>query len=189
MDNYNRLSSLSGGTILYIKGSGFSSMTSDNSVMIGNNVCVVLGANAVYIQCSTTQNGKAESLLLSVSVNGVMAKCASYDCLVSYSSTYTPQLSFILPGAMSVNNLVTFQGQLQIGLTSDIQFIKINQFQCNLLDQIIKTFDFWSANSRVSCLLSKDLSAGVYLSQFSTPSGDLDPLYSSFSYDLLSTPY
>ncbi len=42
-DNSNKYSSLAGGTTLYIKGTGFGRMESDNVVMLGNNQCKVVG--------------------------------------------------------------------------------------------------------------------------------------------------
>lgn len=111
--------------MLYIKGVNFSPMNDMNMVMIGNNPCKVSACSEVYIQCFTTSHSIEESLEVKVTVNMAPALCSTYNCRVTYSNYYTPKLHFIIPGAAAPDSKVSFEGMLQVGLTTDIEFIKL----------------------------------------------------------------
>lgn len=56
IDNYNRVGSVNGGTILYIKCSGLDGTAVNNVVMVGPYPCTVAtnGVNGDMITCTTT---------------------------------------------------------------------------------------------------------------------------------------
>lgn len=59
-DNYQRTSSMGGGTMLYLKGIGLSPTSHNNVVMIGDKQCQIMASSEVYIQCYTISHFKEE---------------------------------------------------------------------------------------------------------------------------------
>jgi len=60
--------STQGGTQIVIVGKGFSSIVSDNVILIGANVCIVSAASFTSITCITSAGTGVQSL--SITVNG-----------------------------------------------------------------------------------------------------------------------
>lgn len=68
----------------------------------------------------------------------------------------------MLPTSSSPDQLVSFQGVLQVDTTSQIDFIKVGHFHCNTLDQPKKKVSFWSSSSKAQCVVSPQITAGYY---------------------------
>ena len=87
--------SLEGGTLLYIKGTNFSPLASDNVVTVGPYPCILEaeGAKEDRLTCRTTpatDPPQTSGLAVTVTVGSVFVKCSSTNCAYSYTSGRTP---------------------------------------------------------------------------------------------------
>lgn len=105
-----------GGTIIYLRGSGFSAEATSNSILIGPYPCHLLadGSTQTLLACETTEAtdpSKSYDLPVSVSVNSEPSvTCSTSACRFRYLSSKTPFIEEVWPANVVGESLISSMG-------------------------------------------------------------------------------
>ena len=107
--------SVEGGTILTISGYGFSSQTSNNVVLIGNQSCQIIYSNYSTMQCITPPQASIDNYTVTIIANHIS---------ININETYydygnTPEVTAIVPTSGQVGDNVTITGSLFSNTATD----------------------------------------------------------------------
>lgn len=168
--------SISGGTIVYIKGTNFSPFADQNAVTIGPYPCILEaeGAKVDSLTCKTTaatNPAQLTSLPVTVTVDTVFIRCNTNNCLFSYTSAKTPFIQEIIPRSVVGDGKVYIFGAHRISDLGDarspsatqITYLTIGDNLCSTTD-VIQDDDNYIGNSRsaIQCLADVNQAAGEY---------------------------
>lgn len=134
-----------GGSILTIKGDGFSSYP---EVLIGGSPCRILLSSYTQIKCQTTATNASQSLPVVIRVQGVESNCA-FSCIFTYSAAKTPRVDSVTPSAIvGDDNTIRIYGSGLPSKASDLD-IKIGTTSC-----IVTSSSQYSASCRVGSVVA-----------------------------------
>lgn len=118
--------SVRGGTIIYIRGLGFSASAADNTVFVGTYPCKIPadGATETTLACvtsDTNQDGDIYNLPIIVTSNGQTQSLTNEQGCFSYLNSKTPLLQGLFPASAVAGSLIRFLGIHRISNLGDGQ--------------------------------------------------------------------
>ena len=142
--------SLMGGSILTIKGNGFSSDPNQSVVQIAGAPCKILSASYNQVQCQTAAKNPSPALAVVVKVNGVESSCdSSVGCLFTYSTSKTPKVDSVTPSTIvGTENIIRIYGSGLPSRKSDLD-VKIGNTSCAVMSSSL-----YSASCRVGSVVA-----------------------------------
>lgn len=126
--------SVKGGSILTIKGDGFSLDNSQTYVHIGGAACKIDSISYNQIRCKTSEKSASQALDVEVKVNGVEAHCSSiFSCSFTYSTSKTPKVDSVEPSAIvGTDNVIRIYGSGFPSKMSDLD-VQIGNISCTVM--------------------------------------------------------
>ena len=117
--------SLMGGSIVTIKGDGFSPNLNQTEVQIAGTPCKILLISYTQIQCQTTAKNASQALAVVVKVNGMESNCgSSVGCSFTYSAAKTPKVDSVTPSAIvGSHNIIRMYGSGLPSRASDLDVV------------------------------------------------------------------
>lgn len=111
----NPSGSVRGGTVIYIKGVGFSTIASNNQISVGPYPCIIpaAGATDTTLSCVTSdtlQNNDIYNLPINVISNGQQQSLTNEQGCFSYLNSFTPLVQALFPASAIAGTLVNFYG-------------------------------------------------------------------------------
>lgn len=174
--------SIRGGTTIYIKGVGFSTIASENQITIGTYPCLIpaAGATETTLSCvtsDTNQNQDIYNLPINVVSNGQQQSLTNEQGCFSYLNVYTPSVVALFPAsAAAAGGYVNFYGIHRITNLGDgnrnmgdVISMNIGNALCGLFDIVQGPI---SANSgdTIKCKQALIQEAGKYqVKEYLTP--------------------
>lgn len=142
--------SLMGGSILTIRGDGFSSDPDQSVVQIGGAPCKILSASYAQVQCQTVAKNSSRALAVVVKINGVESNCdSSVGCSFTYLTAKTPEIDSITPSAIvGTDNVIRIYGSRLPSRKSDLD-VKIGNTSCTVISS-----SPYSASCRVGSVVA-----------------------------------
>lgn len=157
-----------GGTIVYIKGTGFHSQADKNQIRIGPYPCLLIadGATENFLSCQTTaatDDSFIWGLGTTIAVDGKTEyTCTSSNCRFNYRGDFTGFIEQVIPKSTPAFEEISIWGYHRITDLGDgrshgegeIQNIEINEVSCSLID--VEQLDSISKHSRepINCVPS-----------------------------------
>uniref|UniRef100_A0A8C5WI58 Fibrocystin-L n=1 Tax=Leptobrachium leishanense TaxID=445787 RepID=A0A8C5WI58_9ANUR len=118
--------SIQGGTVLVIQGNGFNSINA-TKVSIGGIMCPIISVSAGEIRCVTPAATSAGEKTVSIVVQS-----SNYPSLrFTYSESYTPTVTSVLPNTGPSGTLITVSGS-RFGVDATKVAVNIGGTQCNI---------------------------------------------------------
>jgi hypothetical protein len=181
--------SVSGGTVIYLRGLGFSTNPGDNQVMVGPYPCVIPadGATATTLACYTSdtqQTGNIYYLPITVTSNGQQQQLTNEQGSFSYLYSSSPLILHLFPASAVPGTLLHFYGIHRItnlgdGLRDmgDVVSMQVGSTQCGRFD-ILEGPIAASSPATISCHQASQQEAGKYsVAEYVTPGKSLPSFF------------
>lgn len=154
--------SVRGGTTIYIKGVGFSTIATDNQISIGSYPCLIpaAGATETTLSCVTSdtkQTSDIYNLPINVISNGQTQSLTNEQGCFSYLNSYTPVIYSLFPASAVAGSYINFLGVHRITNLGDGNRNMGDVISMNIGNALCGRFDIVqgpiSANSQdtISC--------------------------------------
>lgn len=165
--------SVRGGTILYIKGLGFSANAKDNQVSVGPYPCLIPadGATETTLACITTDTGQLNNIFnlpITVISNGQKQQLTNEQGSFSYLSSLTPMIYELYPASATPGTYINFYGIHRITNLGDgkrdmgdVLSMLIGDSQCSRFDITQGPIQANSGDT-ISCYQAKIQQGGKY---------------------------
>ena len=139
-----------GGTILTIRGDGFSPDLNQTSGEIAGAPCKILSISYTQIQCRTPAKNASQALAVVVKVNGMESNCDSnVGCSFTYSAAKTPKVDSVTPSAIvGSENIIRMYGSGLPSRAVDLE-VKIGSTSC-----VVRSSSQYSASCRVGSVVA-----------------------------------
>jgi len=111
----NPSGSVRGGTIIYIKGLGFSASANNNQIFVGPYPCIIPadGATETTLACETSDTNQGNdiyNLPINVISNGQQQSLSNEQGCFSYLNSVTPLISDLYPASAIAGSYINFYG-------------------------------------------------------------------------------
>lgn len=148
-----------GGTILTIKGDGFSSDRNHIDVQIAGAPCKLVFASYTQVQCQTAAKTESKALTVVLKVNGMESKCDfRVGCSFTYSASRTPKVDSVTPSAIvGTDNVIRIYGSGLPSRISDLD-VKIGSTTC-----VVTSTSPYSASCRVGLVVAGTHDVKIYV--------------------------
>lgn len=177
----NPSGSVRGGTTIYIRGVGFSTIASENQITIGTYPCLIpaAGATQTTLSCitsDTNQNQDIYNLPINVVSNGQQQSLTNEQGCFSYLNAYTPTVLALYPASAAAGGYVHFYGIHRITNlgdgsrnTGDVISMIIGNALCGLFD-IVQGPISANTGDTIECSQALVQEAGKYqVTEYLTP--------------------
>lgn len=181
--------SITGGTRLYIKGSGFDESASKNEVFVGIYPCLVdyYYSTESLLVCEMPAGFYREhkDQKITVRVRGKLVDCRADHCTMDLELKYTPMLHSINPQAVFAGDQVNIHGAWRADNVADLKSVHISRRNCLLTEtQLEEDRLSYSGYAIMRCQVPEDMEIGDHkLTITSTKGTGFDhPLRDSFGF-------
>ena len=168
--------SITGGTRIFIKGSGFDEREFQNEVFVGPYPCIIdyYFSNEYVLACDMPRGFYREhkNLVVTVRVRGVAVTCEYGDCKLNLEMRYTPLLYSIDPQAVFAGDHVNIRGVWRANNVSDVKSVYISGRNCLLTETQLEeaTLSFWNYTS-MNCKVPQDMENGDHTLSITSAKG------------------
>jgi hypothetical protein len=169
--------SLSGGSILYVKGVGFDPMGGTNKVFVGTFPCNIIDyfATDTFIACQMpAENHGTVDLTLTVTVYimGVPYTCqTATNCQVKLLFDKSPNLKAIVPQSVVAGQNVTLVGYFVSSSSDGIKEVKIGDFHCSVSREDPTSMSSSNRYASFTCLVPDNIISNDYAMTVSAAQG------------------
>lgn len=188
----NHLSgSMSGGTRLYIRGTGFDERDFDNEVFVGQYKAEVdnyyTSESLLVADLPPMFYGQHKNLRVAVRVKGQYVECKAGDCALDLELRYTPLLYSVQPQSLFAGGQIRVHGVWRSNTFSEMRDVKISGRNCVPTEkqQESDQLHYWGYTS-FECSIPQDLEIGGHMLDVVSAQGTgfVHPRRESFGFEV-----